>query len=251
MLGLEHDYHFRFVLIVNLRTVGSVVVDKRSFELQPGETLLIFPNQFHHYHSVRSESICWLFVTFECSSHEGLATLRNRIHRMSDACLGYLEHLVARYAEQVGTSPGSAVKKDGGASMNILMGLVLLDLMKQDGRSGSRAGAMRPSIIDQITLYVWDNFDKDLKRSDLKEKFPYSESHLRMLFRKRMGMSLGAYIQKVRMNRAQSLLVGSSLSVSEAGLLCGYASLHSFSRAFKKMLGLSPLAYKNLNAGKY
>lgn len=45
--------------------------------------------------------------------------------------------------------------------------------------------------------------------------------------------------------------VGSTLSVSDVGQACGYDSLQSFSRTFRKMLGLSPLAYRNLNADKY
>src|SRR3954466_12334715 len=57
MLGEEHHYHYRFVLIVNLRTEGTVVLNNRSFELRPGEALLVFPHQFHHYHSLKSQTL--------------------------------------------------------------------------------------------------------------------------------------------------------------------------------------------------
>jgi AraC-like DNA-binding protein len=247
LLGQEHHYHYRFVLIINLRTEGTVVLDNRSFELRPDEALLVFPHQFHHFHSVKSESIRWLFLTFELNQPDGPSALRNRVHPMSEACRDYLAKLVTLYLDR-GASGGH---KDPGTAVSMLTELILLELMQREGRSSSRATVSRPSVIDQINRYIWDNFEKDLKLSDLAGHFPYSESHLRLLFRKRMGMGLGSYIQKVRMNRARSLLVGSGMNVSEVGQACGYDSLYSFSRAFKKTTGLSPLAYKKLNAGKY
>jgi AraC-like DNA-binding protein/mannose-6-phosphate isomerase-like protein (cupin superfamily) len=244
MLGAEHHYHYRFVLIVNLRTEGTVALDNRSFELRPGEALLVFPHQFHHFHPPKSESIRWLFLTFELTQPEHISPLRNRVNPLSENFRSQLSRLIALYQEK-------GVQKETATAISLLTGLMLLELIQQEGRSSSRTTIARPSVIDQINRYIWDNFDKDLKLSDLAEKFPYSESHLRLLFRKRMGMSLGTYIQKVKMNRARSLLVSSGLNVSQVAQSCGYDSLYSFSRAFKKTTGLSPLAYKKVNTAKY
>ena len=80
MLGAEHHYHYRFVLIVNLRTEGTVALDNRSYELRPGEAILVFPHQFHHFHPPKSESIRWLFLTFELNQSEHISGLRNRVY---------------------------------------------------------------------------------------------------------------------------------------------------------------------------
>lgn len=243
MLGQEHHYHYRFVLIVNLRTEGTVVVDNRSFELRPGEALLVFPHQFHHFLAPKSDSLRWLFITFELNQPENLSVLRNRVNPLNENSRSHLSRMAALYQDKAA--------KESGTGVSLLSGLLLVELMQQEGRSSNRTTVSRPSVIDQINRYVWDNFDKDLKLADLAQRFPYSESHLRLLFRKRMGMSLGTYIQKVKMNRARSLLVGSGQNVSQVAQSCGYDSLYSFSRAFKKSTGLSPLAYKKLNTNKY
>ncbi len=243
-LGQAHHYHYRFVLVVNLRTEGSVTVDNRHFDFRPGEALLIFPHQFHHFHLPKSPSIRWIFLTFELNHSEAIAPLRNRVSPVSESCRIYLERLVSLYQEK------SPAHKESATAISLLAGLVLLEQLQQEGLTNSRTTLARPSVIDQINRYIWDNFDKDLKLSDLAEKFPYSESHLRLLFRKRMGISLGTYIQKVKLNRALSMLVNSGLNVSQVAEACGYESIFSFSRGFKKSTGFSPLAYKKLNTGK-
>ncbi len=243
-LGQEHHYHYRFVLVVNLRTEGSVTVDNRNFDFRPGEAFLIFPHQFHHFHLPKSQSIRWIFLTFELNQAEAIATLRNRVNPISESCRIYLARLASLYQEK------SSAQKEAATAISMLAGLMLLDQMQQEGLTSSRTTMAQPSVIDQINRYIWDNIDKDLKLSDLAEKFPYSESHLRLLFRKRMGMSLGTFIQKVKLNRAFSLLVNSELNVSQVAQACGYDSIYSFSRAFKKSTGLSPLAYRKINTGR-
>lgn len=243
MLRQEQHHHSRFVLIVNLRTEGVVVLDNRSLVLKPGEALVVFPHQFHHFLSPHAEAIRWLFITFELNQPDLVGSLRNRTNPLPESSFLYLSRLIGLFLER------PAFGKEIGAA-SLLTGLLLLELMQQEGRSGGRPVATRPSIIEQINRYIWEHFDKDMKISHLAEKFPYSESHLRLLFRTRMGMSLGTYIQKVKMNRARSLLVNSSLNVSQVAQACGFDSLYAFSRAFKKSNAVSPLAYKKMNAHK-
>jgi AraC-like DNA-binding protein len=245
LLGQEHHYHYRFVLIVNIKTDGIVVLDNRSFDLRSGEALLVFPHQFHHFLAPRSGSIRWLFITFELNHAEHIISLRNRVNPLSAVCRLYLSRLVDLYSD------GLKAKPDFPPSISLHAGLVLQELLQQEGRTSNRAAITAPPLIDQLNRYIWDNFDQDLKLTDLAGKFHYSESHLRVLFRKRMGMSLGTYILRVKMNRARSLLINPGLNVSQVAQACGYDSLYSFSRAFKNSTGLSPLAYKKVNAKNY
>jgi AraC-like DNA-binding protein len=246
LLGKEHHYHYRFVLIANLRGPGSVVLDHRSLEFRPGEAILVFPHQFHHFPEPQGDDIRWLFLTFELDRAESLAPLRNQARPLTAAGCAYLGLLVEHFLRIVRDprpSPDPAV--------GLLAALALQELARRAGRPPKAAAAELPPVIDRVNRHIWDHFAEDLGLPSLAEKFAYSESHLRLLFRKRMGMSLGAYILKVRMNRARAFLVGSDRNVSEVASASGYDSLYSFSRAFKKSTGVSPLAYKKLNADKY
>jgi AraC-like DNA-binding protein len=79
---------------------------------------------------------------------------------------------------------------------------------------------------------------------DLARRLGVSESHLRAEFRKRVGHSLGHYLKQIRISRAAALLAGTPLRVGEIAERSGFDSLYSFSRFFRKAMGVSPRAYR-------
>jgi AraC-like DNA-binding protein len=244
MLGQEHHYHYRFVMIVNLKATCNVLSGNHQINLQPGEALLIFPHQAHHFITKNSDSLSWIFISFELNHPEKANTLRNRIVTVSPAGLGYLKELVDAYAHK-------HIRTDAGTSLSLLLGLVLIDFMSQAGHPISKITVATPPIIDQIVRFVWDNFDKEIKLAALAERFPYSESHLRLMFRKRMGISICTFIQKVKVNRARSMLLSTANNVSEIADACGYPTLYAFSRSFKRSTGHSPRDYRKLKSANY
>jgi AraC-like DNA-binding protein len=72
-----------------------------------------------------------------------------------------------------------------------------------------------------------------LSRSALAERF----THL-------VGEAPMQYLTRWRMQRAANLLRTRNLSVFEAAMEVGYASEAAFSRAFKKVVGIPPSAWR-------
>lgn len=58
------------------------------------------------------------------------------------------------------------------------------------------------------------------------------------------GLSFGNVLDQVRQQRATYLLDRSHLSVEQVGEMLGFAETASFSRAFKRWLGVSPMNYR-------
>ncbi|MDZ5647409.1 AraC family transcriptional regulator [Nitrospirillum sp. BR 11828] len=66
---------------------------------------------------------------------------------------------------------------------------------------------------------------------------------LQRLFMEETGQRFGEWRQRLRVLHAASLL-GSGLSVTEAGLEAGYASTSAFVSAFRRRLGVTPSRYR-------
>jgi AraC family transcriptional regulator len=71
-------------------------------------------------------------------------------------------------------------------------------------------------------------------------------SRLARDFRRSFGMSPGEYVRRLRVERAQSDLEGSSDSLSAIALRHGYADQSHFTRDFKRATGLTPAAFRRL-----
>jgi AraC-like DNA-binding protein len=88
------------------------------------------------------------------------------------------------------------------------------------------------SRISKLCTFMQANLDRRLKLSDLAKYLYISESHLRLLFRKTMGVSPTEYLRQLRLQRAKDLLVNTSYSLREIAELSGFETLNQFSRVF-------------------
>jgi AraC-like DNA-binding protein len=67
-----------------------------------------------------------------------------------------------------------------------------------------------------------------------------SESHFRRLFHQARGVSPMQAFERIRMERAQAMLLQRSGSIKEIAAACGYGSQSCFSRAYKRWSGQAP-----------
>jgi len=55
------------------------------------------------------------------------------------------------------------------------------------------------------------------------------------------------YINTIRIQKAQNLLLETSLNLQKIAEMCGYENDFYFSRIFKKKVGLSPSQFRKMN----
>ena len=75
-----------------------------------------------------------------------------------------------------------------------------------------------------------------------------SEAHFIRTFRATFGETPHRYLQRRRVERSMWLLRETDRSVTDICLDVGFASLGTFSRTFREIVGQSPLAYRRSNA---
>ena len=68
------------------------------------------------------------------------------------------------------------------------------------------------------------------------------------LFKQKVGMSPLQYINKLKIEKAQLILLTSNMQVKNIAYVLGFNDYSYFNRLFKKTTGFSPLSYKKLNA---
>ena len=89
-------------------------------------------------------------------------------------------------------------------------------------------------------------FDESFSIEVLADSLNISKSYLSRLYKDETGESVWNYVIRVRIARAKELLIHTDNTNYGIAKAIGYSSEYHFSRAFSKIVGVSPSAYKKL-----
>lgn len=72
----------------------------------------------------------------------------------------------------------------------------------------------------------------------------YSRPMFFDLFKRQTNMTPGEFLRNYRIKKAKEMLLRTDMPALDVGKACGLGAPAHFSRLFKKMTGLTPLAYR-------
>lgn len=149
-----------------------------------------------------------------------------------------LEHLSAEY---MSAAPGSQL------TVNKLTEVLLVQLLRADfgrkGQSGLITALQDPRMASALTAIHKDPSQPwTIERA--AEQASLSRSGFARKFTDMLGMGFFDYLTRLRMRKARELLKSSPLAISRIGERVGYQSNLSFVKAFKRLHGVTPRAYR-------
>jgi len=100
-----------------------------------------------------------------------------------------------------------------------------------------------------VLNYVYESTSLEITRELMAEKAGLSPTHLHTLFKKMTGTAPMDYVRRLRLQRAQALLVETDLTVSQIAERVGIGDPFYFSRQFKRLCGVSPTQYRQETRG--
>jgi len=97
--------------------------------------------------------------------------------------------------------------------------------------------------------FIESRLFEDIAPSAVAAQIGFSEYHFHRIFRGMLRESVADYIRKRRISEAAKLLQESDKPILELALASGFETHESFTRAFKKMYGLTPSQYRQQKHG--
>lgn len=114
----------------------------------------------------------------------------------------------------------------------------------------SPGGATRESLLcDQVKELLLSRHAERLTLQDVASHVRLSAEHVARVFRRATGQTVFEHLRRVRIERARVLLGSSTLSAREIADETGFSSTTLFCRTFKRLTGVTPLAYRALGGG--
>ncbi|MFC0272679.1 response regulator [Metabacillus herbersteinensis] len=105
----------------------------------------------------------------------------------------------------------------------------------------------RSPIIQSVVQYIQEHFDEELSLKTLSFKFHINSIYLGQLFHKETGLVFSEYMNHLRLEKAKKLLRETHLKAGIIGKQVGYSDSAYFYKQFKKVVGITPSAWRMMN----
>lgn len=231
------DYHILYIL----RGVCHSVLPEGEREVAAGHFILFRPGERQEYFFEAGSGSFSYYIHFTGRDVErvlrdlGLDGVTVAAAPSSPALVRLFDEMIREYTlAEVGHEAVT-----GG-----LLGAILGLLSRGARLSFSEIDARKKQRVQAVIERMYDSLGERLSVEALASWCRFSVGYFSHLFRTVTGLSPHAYIARLRIERAKSLLDGTDLSVLEIALAVGYDDQNYFSRFFKEKTGMSPTAYR-------
>lgn len=251
---VKMDFHLHDNYEIYLFLSGGVryFIEKNSYDLVPGDILLMRPGEIHKATFTSNETYERIVLNFpedvlnmlsargnelNYCYHSRPHGEKNRLNSNDDE----KNELIALFEKfiMVDTYP-----KMWGMQLKLA---IFLEIMVKINRIFSDNTRSIPSHLNHRRLkpileYIDQNLNSNLSLKFLQQKFFISSSYLCQIFKQATGSTLHEYIIYKRISRAKQFLINGE-SAYNAAVKSGFSDYSNFVRAFKKVTGYSPREY--------
>ncbi len=121
---------------------------------------------------------------------------------------------------------------------------LLLELRAELGRSIEHRPLAAPEWLRVARDIAQARSHERLQLQQLAQLTGTSRSRMSAAFRTHVGLSVGEFIQRCRVERAEELMVGTELDLPTIALSVGFCDQSHLNRVFRKLRGISPAAWR-------
>ena len=119
-----------------------------------------------------------------------------------------------------------------------------VSLFEQRVSSPNKPEKQEQRVIAAITRYLREHLESEISLSVLSEEFHMNPQYISQLFKNEIGVGFLTYLTSIRMEKAKSLLLTTSLYVAEIAEETGYNDYRVFTKVFKKTAGITPSQFR-------
>jgi AraC-like DNA-binding protein len=246
-VGYPHTTGWRvlpFLMVAQINYAGLVELKgERPTKARPGEAVIVSPGQLHNLTKQAPGVGCSRWAHIQCEIFPGISLFH--LVRPPLIVKGIRARKIGRICQDLGKistgepSLSRLLHKQalGWALISTLLGSITL----QEDHLALIRHATR---LSPVLAYIEEHLAEPIRHDLLARTASLSPSRFHFLFRSALGAAPYEYVQKLRLRKAQQLLIRTDKPVSEIGREVGHPDPFHFSRIFRRNLGMSPMKYR-------
>ncbi|CAM3329140.1 MULTISPECIES: AraC family transcriptional regulator [Paenibacillus] len=258
----EHKHSF-FEACYVLAGTGSYLEDSTEFPLRPGTLFLSRPGIQHQIKSRDGLSLC--YVAFEPDDNSSSESYLSAFRQLAKQGKPVLQEAADQTPGLLWLSmlslfkPASTGIQEAPPGLNGMAMSLILSILSAHGSgihaasSPQETGDEGHSMFRQAEWFIKDNLNEPLSLERIAGHLHITTRHLTRLFRKYGHQSFVHYVQEQRVQKAKHMLLNTDRQIKEVAELCGFDSVHYFTRVFTSKLGVTPARFRRsqFTEGRY
>ncbi|MEJ2499708.1 MAG: AraC family transcriptional regulator [Campylobacterales bacterium] len=235
----EHE-HPAYMFSYQYDEATQIVMDGRRFTPKPRHLFCLSPGIAHHeVQNYLPPRYCAIFIDAGCFDtlyaqyRDEKPVFNGEMFELDEGLQPLLQLFMQACREQ--TRPLSA------SLAQSLIHLIIRNTLSE--HPASREAVSLQNRINAAVEYIHLNYAFDVEQKTLADVAGLSVSHFSRLFRSELGMSGGAYLERVRLQHVKKVLESGEKNVTEAALGAGFNSASYMARRFKTAFGETPTQY--------
>lgn len=133
-----------------------------------------------------------------------------------------------------------------GESLALAFALHLLERYCNQSQIPKPRGKLSALQLRQFVEYVHEHLSNDLSLVELANQLNLSSFHFARLVKNSLGLSPHQYVLQSRIEQAKHLMTSQDLSLAQIALQVGFYDHAHFTKAFKRMVGVSPKQFSSI-----
>ena len=112
------------------------------------------------------------------------------------------------------------------------------------GKIFSFQGIRHASALRKAERFIWENYSRKISLKEIADVSGLSAPYFSTIFKDEMGENLSNYLNRLRVEKASSMLRETDSPISGISVACGFEDQSWFSKVFKCYTGFSPSKYR-------
>ncbi|NOU96414.1 helix-turn-helix domain-containing protein [Paenibacillus sp. LMG 31456] len=259
---LPDHIHDWYELVYVYRGTGTLFIDQTIYDMRQGDLFAIPGNTIHRALPDKDDPVTSTAIFFSpmLVQHASFGDSFSYLHcfEQQKKLKNYKFELLPQQQHDLELSMEhihneiQALNLGYRQAIVLQLQTILLLLNRQTGPNGGQGAidsSSGPNWMREILLYIDDHLFKDIGLSTVSRKASVTSAHFSRVFKQTIGMNLTEYIMTKRIIRAKELLNITDHNISLIAEMCGFETLPHFHRMFKKVLGITPAAYRKSAKG--
>lgn len=122
---------------------------------------------------------------------------------------------------------------------------IVLEMLANSVRKHNPFEKQKPVWLARIVEKLNEEFTENFSTEELALEANVHPVHLAAVFRQFYHETMGEYVQKLRIAHASRLLLNKEISLADIAFSTGFADQSHFTRIFKRLVGVTPGAFRN------